>query len=101
MIPTWVGVVTGISLAILALAAIVIAAASVVAALGLRAFLGMLHELAGPAVGDVRALAATIRAEADGLAGSSPHVRQRIGHGGDAAAARLSRTVPASKAAHE
>src|SRR5438034_8132401 len=59
MIPTWVAVVTGISLAILALAAIVIAAASVVAALGVRGFLRMLHELAGPAVGDVRALVAT------------------------------------------
>src|SRR2546428_6409103 len=60
MIPTWVAVVTGISLAILALAAIVIAAASVVAALGVRGFLRMLHELAGPAVGDVRALVAKI-----------------------------------------
>ena len=50
MIPTWVAVVTGISLAILALAAIVIAAASVVAAVGVRGFLRMLHELAGPAV---------------------------------------------------
>src|SRR2546425_5005962 len=89
MIPTWVAVVTGISLAILALAAIVIAAASVVAALGLRAFLGMLHELAGPAVGDVRALVATIRAEADGLAGTSRELRQRIVNAADAAEARL------------
>src|SRR6266513_2715630 len=71
MIPTWVAVVTGISLAILALAAIVIAAASVVAALGLRAFLRVLHELTGPAVGDVRALVATIRTEAEGLAWTS------------------------------
>src|SRR5438876_4861647 len=71
MIPTWVALVAGISLAILALAAIVIAAASVVAALGVRGFLRMLHELAGPAVGDVRALVATIRAEAEGLAGTS------------------------------
>ena len=39
MMPAWVAVVTAISLAILALAAIVIAGASVVAALGLRAFL--------------------------------------------------------------
>src|SRR6266700_2224682 len=69
MIPTWVAVVTGISLAILAVAAIVIAAASVVAALGLRAFLRVLRELTGPAVGDVRALVATIRTEADGLVG--------------------------------
>jgi len=89
MIPTWVAVVTGISLAILALAAIVIAAASVVAALGLRAFLRMLHELAGPAVGDVRALVATIRAEAEGLAGTSRELRQRIVSAADAAEARL------------
>src|SRR5207247_99443 len=89
MIPTWVAVVTGISLAILALAAIVIAAASVVAALGVRGFLRMLHELAGPAVGDVRALVATIRAEAEGLAGMSRELRQRIVSAADAAEARL------------
>ena len=89
MIPTWVAVVTGISLAILALAAIVIAAASVVAALGVRGFLRMLHELAGPAVGDVRALVATIRAEAEGLAGTSRELRQRIVSAADAAEARL------------
>src|SRR2546430_6446846 len=87
MIPTWVAVVTGISLAILALAAIVIAAASVVAALGVRGFLRMLHELAGPAVGDVRALVATIRAEAEGLAGTSRELRQRIVSAADAAGA--------------
>src|SRR2546422_2521911 len=89
MIPTWVAVVTGISLAILALAAIVIAAASVVAALGVRGFLRMLHELAGPAVGDVRALVAAIRAEAEGLAGTSRELRQRIVSAADAAEARL------------
>src|SRR5258708_35891671 len=89
MIPTWVAVVTGISLAILALAAIVIAAASVVSALGLRAFLRMLHELAGPAVGDVRALVATIRSEAGGLAGTSRELRQRVVNAADAAEGRL------------
>jgi len=89
MIPTWVAVVTGVSLVILALSAIVIAGASVVAALGLRAFLGMLHDLAGPAVGDVRALVATIRAEAEGLAGTSRDLRQRIVSAADAAEARL------------
>jgi len=67
MIPTWVAVVAGISLAILALAAIV----------------------AGPAVGDVRALVATIRAEAEGLAGTSRELRQRIVSAADAAEARL------------
>src|SRR2546429_9868350 len=71
MIPTWVTVVTGISLAILALAAIVIAAASVVAALGVRGFLRMLHELAGPGVGGVGEIMATIPAEAGGVGGRS------------------------------
>ena len=66
-----------------------IAAASVVAALGVRGFLRMLHELAGPAVGDVRALVATIRAEAEGLAGTSRELRQRIVSAADAAEARL------------
>src|SRR5260221_5649564 len=89
MIPTWVAVVTAFSLAILALAAMVIAAASVVSARGLRAFLRMLHELAGPAVGDVRALVATIRSEAEGLAGTSRELRQRIVNAADAAEARL------------
>src|SRR5205823_1153931 len=78
-----------IALAILALAAIVIAAASVVTALGLRVFLRMLHELAGPAVGDVRGLVATIRTEAEGLAGTSRELRQRIVTAADAAEARL------------
>src|SRR5439155_12251304 len=89
MIPTWVAVVTGVSLAILAAAAIVIAAASVVAALGLRVFLRMLHELAGPAVGDVRARGGTIRAEAEGLAGTSRELRQRIVNAADAGGAQL------------
>src|SRR2546429_1251968 len=89
MIPTWVTVVTGISLAILALAAIVIAAASVVAALGVRGFLRMLHELAGPAGGVVRALVATIRAEGEGLARAARGLRQRIVSAADAAEARL------------
>ena len=44
MIPTWVAVVAGISLAILALSAIAIAVSSVAAALGVRAFLRVLRE---------------------------------------------------------
>ncbi len=89
MIPTWVAVVTGISLAILALAAIVIAAASVVAALGFRAFRRVVRDLAGPALGDVRALVAAIRSEADGLVGTSRDLRERIVKAADAAEARL------------
>src|SRR2546422_7234488 len=91
MIPTWVALVAGISLAILALAAIVIAAASVVAALGVRGFLRMLHELAGPAVGGVRALVATIPAEAEGVAGTSRQLRQRIVSAAGAAEGRRAR----------
>jgi uncharacterized protein YoxC len=89
MIPTWVAVVTAISLAILALSAIVIALSSVVAALGVQAFLRMLHEVAGPAVGDVRALVGAIRAEAEGLVGTSRELRERIVKAADAAQARL------------
>jgi len=89
MIPTWVAVVTGISLAILALSAIVIALSSVAAALGVREFLRVLRELAGPALGDVRQLVGAIRAEADGLVGTSRELRGRIVSAADAAQARL------------
>src|SRR5204862_7113392 len=94
MIPTWVTVVTGISLAILALAAIVIAAASVVAALGVRGFLRMLHELAAPAGGDGRPLVATIPAAAEGMAGTSRGLRQRLVSAADAAQARVPALAP-------
>src|SRR2546426_6816724 len=78
MIPTWVAVVTGISLAILALSAIAIALSSVIAALGVRAFLRVFRELAGPALGDERQLVTTIRTEAEGLVGTSQDLRGRI-----------------------
>lgn len=89
MIPTWVAVVSGISLIILALSAIVIALATVVGALGLRAFLRVLKDLAGPAVTDVRQLVAAIRTEAEGLVGTSRELRTRIVNAADAAEARL------------
>jgi uncharacterized protein YoxC len=89
MIPTWVAVVTGISLAVLALSAIAIALSSVVAALAVRAFLRLLQALAGPALDDVRQLVATIRAEADGLIGTSRDLRGRIVQAADAAETRL------------
>ena len=89
MIPTWVAVVAGISLAILALSAIVIALATVVGALGLRAFLRVLNDLAGPAVSDVRQLVAAIRTEAEHLVGTSRDLRGRIVNAADAAEARL------------
>ncbi|MGH7547253.1 MAG: hypothetical protein ACREMM_03660 [Gemmatimonadales bacterium] len=89
MIPTWVAVVTGISLAIMALAAIAIALSSVIALLALRASLRVLEGLAGPALGDVRQVVATIRAEADGLVGTSRELRTRILTAADAAEERL------------
>jgi uncharacterized protein YoxC len=89
MIPTWVAVVAGVSLAILAMSAIVIALATVVGALGLRAFLRMLQDLAGPAVGDVRQLVGAIRTEAESLVGTSRELRERIIRAADAAEARL------------
>jgi uncharacterized protein YoxC len=89
MIPIWVAVVAGISLAILALSAIVIALATVVGALGLRAFLRVLNDLAGPAVSDVRQLVTAIRTEAEHLVGTSRDLRGRIVSAADAAEARL------------
>jgi uncharacterized protein YoxC len=89
MIPTWVAVVTGISLAILALAAITIALASVVGVLALRTFLRVLQQVAGPAVSDARQLVATIRTEAEAVAGTSRDLRNRIVRAADAAEARL------------
>lgn len=89
MIPTWVAVVTGISLAILALAAIAIAVAQVAVALQVRSLLRLLQQAAGPALSDVRQLVATIRAEADGLVGTSRDLRGRIVSAADQAQARL------------
>ena len=86
MIPTWVAVVTAISLAIIALAAIVVAVSSLG---GMRAFLQALRQLAGPAVDDARQLVATVRHETEALAGTSRDLRQRVLRAADAAEARL------------
>src|SRR5438309_10775196 len=73
--PTWVGVVGALSLAVLAAAGVVLAATHLVAARRLEQFAHLLEQLAGPAVSDVRQLVATIRTEADGLAGTSRELR--------------------------
>src|SRR5438477_593714 len=73
MMPTWTAVVGALSLLALALSAIVIAASAVATALGVRLFLRVLRDLAGPAVGDVRALLASIRTEAEGLVRAFPY----------------------------
>jgi anthranilate phosphoribosyltransferase len=90
MLPTWVGVVSAVSLAIIALAAVVVATASVVSALGVRTFVRALEQLAGPAISDVRQLIGSIKGEADALVGVSRDVRLRIVRAADAAEHRLS-----------
>ena len=90
MIPTWVGVVSALSLAIIALAAIVVAVALVASALGIRTLTRALEQLAGPAIQDVRQLIGTIKGEADALVGASRDIRLRIVRAADAAENRLS-----------
>ena len=89
MLPTWVGVVSAISLGIIALAAIVVAAAFIVAALGIRTAVLALKHLAGPAITDVRQLIGSIKTEAEMLVDTSRDIRRRIVRAADAAEQRL------------
>ncbi len=89
MLPTWVGVVSALSLAIIALAALAGAGATVAAALGVRSAVKALKSVAGPAIADVRQLIASIKNEADALVGASRDVRQRIVRAAAAAEDRL------------
>ena len=89
MLPTWVGIVSAISLAIIAVAALVAAGAIIAAALGVRATVKALKGFAGPAIADVRQLIGSIKHEADALVGTSRDVRQRIVRAVDAAEERL------------
>jgi hypothetical protein len=89
MLPTWVGVVSAISLLIIALAALVTAGAIAAAALGVRAAVRALKGFAGPAISDVRQLIGSIKIEADALVGTSRDVRHRIVRAVDAAEDRL------------
>ncbi len=87
--PTWVGVVTALSLAAIALAAVAAAVALAALALRVQQFLRLLEHVAGPAVDDARLLVATIKTEAEALAGTSRDIRGRIVRAADAAEARL------------
>ena len=89
MLPTWVGVVSALSLAIIALAALVAMVAVIAAALGVRAAVKAIKNLAGPAITDVRQLIGSIKIEADALVGTSRDVRNRIIRAADAAEERL------------
>ena len=89
MLPTWVGVVSAVSLMIIALAALFGAVAIVMAALGVRAALKALRSFGGPAIADVRLLITNIKTEADALVGASRDIRHRIVRAADAAEERL------------
>jgi len=89
MLPAWVGVVSAISLMIIALAALLGGTAIIVAALDVRWALKALKGAAGPAIADVRQLISSIKTEADALVGASRDVRQRIVRAADAAEERL------------
>jgi hypothetical protein len=89
MLPTWVGVVSAISLVIIALAALVGGTAIVAAALGIRAAVKAFKGFAGPAISDVRLLISNIKIEADAIVGASRDVRHRIVKAADAAEERL------------
>jgi len=90
MLPPWVGVVSALSLAIIALAAIVLAVSSVISVLRMHAFVRALEQMAGPAIDDVRQLIGAIKGEADALVGTSRDIRERIVRAADAAERRLS-----------
>jgi len=89
MLPTWVGVVTALSLAIIALSALSVAASIVLTALGMRAAVRALRDLAGPALEDARQLIGVIRTEVDAVAETSRDLRGRVVKAADAAEARL------------
>ena len=89
MQPTWVGVVSAVSLMIIALAALAGGVAIVAAALGVRAALRALKSFGGPAIADVRLLISNIKTEADALVGTSREIRHRIMSAADAAEERL------------
>jgi len=89
MNPAWVGVVSAVSLAVIALAAVAVAIASVYAARAGVVFFRAFERIAGPALDDVRQLVGSIRAEADALVGASRDIRLRIIRAADAAEDRL------------
>jgi hypothetical protein len=89
VLPTWVGVVIAVSLAIIALSAVAVAAATAITAAGIRAWLQMLRDFAGPALVDARQLIATIRTEVEAVAETSRDIRGRIVQAADVAEERL------------
>ncbi|HEY6852807.1 MAG TPA: hypothetical protein VI139_01070 [Gemmatimonadales bacterium] len=89
MIPMWAAVVSALSLAVIAVAALAVAAGLYVAGRQFGRLLGTLEAAAGPALQDVQRLVASIRTEAEGITGTSKDLRARIVQAADAAQARL------------
>jgi hypothetical protein len=89
MIPTWVAVVSAISLALIALAGLAIAAQIHVAGRHMLRLLTTFQSYAGPALQDIQRLVAAIRTEAEAITGTSQDLRARIVGAADAAQARL------------
>ena len=89
MIPTWAAVLGSLSLAVIALAAIISALAVLAVALGIRSFLNEVKDSALPVVNDVRHMVSSIRTEVDGIAETSRDIRSRLVHAADGAEARL------------
>jgi hypothetical protein len=89
MIPTWVAVVSAISLALIALAGLTVAAQIHIAARHMLRLLATFESYAGPALQDIQRLVAAIRTEAEALTGTSQDLRTRIVGAADATQARL------------
>jgi uncharacterized protein YoxC len=89
MLPTWVGVVIAISLAIIALAVLATGIAITITAMRIQSWLRTLSAFAAPALEDARHLIGTIRSEVDALADTSRDLRHRIVRAADAAEMRL------------
>lgn len=89
MIPTWAAVIGSLSLAVIALSAIVSALAILNVALGTRSFMTSLKENTLPIVSEVRQLVTSIRSEVDGIADTSRDIRNRLVRAADGAEARL------------
>ncbi|MGH7675010.1 MAG: hypothetical protein ACREMV_07040 [Gemmatimonadales bacterium] len=87
--PAWVGVVTAISLGVIALAIVGVTVALVRAARQASRFFKLFEQLAGPAVNDARQMIGAIRAETESLVGTARDIRLRIVRAADAAEARL------------
>ncbi len=77
-VPDWVGPTIAISLAIIALAAVVAGAVTVAIGLGLRRRTRDLARQLGTVTGDARALAARLRGEVEGFADLSGDARARL-----------------------